>query len=88
MKWKCQDGRVVDIADMTTRQLKNAVAMLRRKGCVTKEEYFSLLAVVCSGDTPDGVAYATDGVLMTRSIHPALELMEMELARRPRRIET
>lgn len=31
MKWKCKDGRLIDLKDMSTQHLENSVAMLRRK---------------------------------------------------------
>ena len=58
VKWKTRDGREIPIKEMGTDHLKNCVAMLRRKGFVTPEEYFSCLAYAFSSNTPDGAAMA------------------------------
>lgn len=82
MKWKCKDGRELDIKDMETSHLKNAVAMLRRKGVVTPDEYFSCLAYACSGDTPDGAAMAAEAEADGMKPWADLEVMEHELSSR------
>lgn len=82
MKWKCKDGRELDIKDMETNHLKNAVAMLRRKGVVTTDEYLSCLAYACSGDTPDGAAMAAEAEFSSMKPWKGLAIMEEELASR------
>lgn len=39
MYWTTKDGRKIDIKDMSDDHLRNAVAMLRRKGFVGADEY-------------------------------------------------
>ena len=82
MKWKCKDGRELDIKDMETNHLKNAIAMLRRKGVVTTDEYLSCLAYACSGDTPDGAAMAAEAEVDRMKPWKGLEVMEVELQSR------
>jgi len=83
MKWKCKDGREIDIKDMEASHLKNAIAMLRRKGVVTTDEFLSCLAYACSGDTPDGAAMAAETEVDRMKPWKGLNIMEDELARRP-----
>lgn len=43
-QWTCKDGRVMDVVDMATNHLSNAIAMLRAKGVVTMADIESLKA--------------------------------------------
>lgn len=82
MKWKCKDGRIIDIKDIETDHLRNIINMLRRKGVVTPDEYLSCLAYACSGDTPDGAAMAAEAEVDRMKPWAKLELLEAELGRR------
>ena len=82
MKWKRKDGRLIDIKDMGTAHLNNAVVMLRLKGFVTDDEFLSCLAYACAGDTPDGAASAAEGELANMKVWHGLADMEAELANR------
>jgi len=81
-KWKCRDGRVLDIKDMETRHLRNTIAMLRRNGVVTTDEYMSCLAYACSSDTPDGAAMCAESEVASMRPWTGLKIMEEELERR------
>lgn len=48
MYWTTKDGRKIDIKDMSDDHLRNAVAMLRRKGFVGADEYEIALGSACS----------------------------------------
>ena len=48
MKWKCKDGRVLDIQSMTTDHLKNTISMLRRNKFITPDEYLDMLSCAYS----------------------------------------
>lgn len=37
--WKCKDGRILNICDMTDDHIVNAIRMLLRKGYVTCDDY-------------------------------------------------
>lgn len=82
MKWKCKDGRVLEVSEMGTDHLKNTIAMLRRNGVVTPDEFLSCLAYACSGDTPDGAAMAAEAEVDGMKQWNGLEVLEDELARR------
>lgn len=82
MKWKCKDGRELEISDMDTAHLINAIAMLRRNYVVTPNEYLDCLGYACSSDTPDGAAMAAENELSTMKPWKGLALMEAELATR------
>lgn len=82
MKWKCKDGRELDVKDMETSHLKSTIALLRRKGAVTLGEYLSCLAYACSKDTPDGAAMAAEAEVNGMRPWSGLDIMEAELARR------
>lgn len=82
MKWKCKDGRLVDIKGMATAHLNNAVVMLRLKGFVTEDEFLSCLTYACSVDTPDGAASTAEAELSAMKPFHGLADMEAELANR------
>ena len=82
MKWKRKDGRLIDIKDMGTAHLNNAVVMLRLKGFVTEDEFLSCLAYACSGDTPDCAASAAEAEFSAMKPFHGLADMEYELANR------
>lgn len=79
MLWKCKDGRIIHIKDMSTKHLRNAIAMLRRHGVVTTDEHLSCLAYACSANTPDGAAMAAEHELDAMRPWSGLALMEEEL---------
>jgi len=43
-EWKCQDGRVLKIAEMDDGHLRNTIRMLRRKGYCTTTEFANCAA--------------------------------------------
>lgn len=78
--WKCRDGREIPIADMETRHLENTVAMLRRKGFVTRDD---AVAMFC-GPSPsgDGACIAYEMELDSIRISASLPYLEAELEAR------
>lgn len=82
MKWKCKDGRVLDIKDMETDHIQNVINMLRRKNVVTENEYLDCLAYACSGSTPDGAAMAAEAEVDRMKQWKGLELLGDELDQR------
>lgn len=58
MKWKCKDGRQIEISDMTDNHLLNAFNMMERKGFVG-DKALSVLCV-CTAEMPDGAAMALE----------------------------
>ena len=82
MDWTCKDGRVLDIKEMETSHLQNAINMLRRKGYVTLYDYLSCSAYAQSANTPDGAAMAAEGELMGMIPTRSLDVMEAELSKR------
>jgi hypothetical protein len=84
MKWKCWDGRVLDIKEMTTEHLKNVIAMLRRNRVVTFDEYLSCAAHACSGSCGEYSAMAAESELDSMKPWAGLEKLEAELERRPK----
>ena len=82
LKWRCKDGRMLDIKDMTTAHLKNTIAMLRRNNVVTPDEFFNCAAYACSSTSGEYAAMAAEQELMLMKPWHGLELMEAELARR------
>lgn len=81
MKWKCKDGRELELADMSTDHLKNVITMLRSKGTVTPNEYLSCLAYACSSNTGEYAAMAAEQELDDMQPWIGLELLENELAK-------
>lgn len=67
---------------METSHLKNAVAMLRRAGAVTTDEYLSCLTYARSGDTPDGAAMAAEAEADSMRPCEVLAVLERELESR------
>lgn len=69
----------MDIKDMETEHLTNAINVLRRRGVVTWDEYRSCLAYACSSSTPDGAAMCGLRELDRMKPWKDLGLMEEEL---------
>ena len=82
MKWTCKDGRVLDIKDMETSHLCNALNMLRRKGYCTPDEYLDASAYAFSPMTGEMAAMAVENELMHMKPTSAISKMERELAAR------
>ena len=82
MKWTCKDGRVLDIRDMDTQHLRNAVNMLRRKGAVTAYEFESCARYAFSSMSGDMASMAAENELMRMIPYKPLEVMERELEKR------
>jgi len=80
--WKTKEGQVLDIKDMSTKHLENAVAMVRRKGFITQDQYLRLAAYAFGGDTPEMASYYAEGELSQAKVSMALGPMEDELAAR------
>ena len=82
MRWRCKDGRVLELAEIETDHLKNIVHYLRSKGAVTPDEYIDCLGYACSSSTPDGAAMAAEQELEGMKPMAGLEKLEAELERR------
>lgn len=82
MKWRCKDGREIELHEIETGHLKNIIEMLRRKGVVSPRVYFSCLAYSCSSDTPDGAAMAAETEWLSMKPWKGMELLEAELDKR------
>lgn len=82
MKWRCKDGRSIELSDMETSHLHNTVNMLRRKGFVTPEDFDACARYAYSPMSGDYAAMAAEQELL-RS-HPSRQLaqLEAELAER------
>lgn len=81
MKWRCADGRLIEIADMATDHLKNAAAHLRRNRVVTPDEWWRGVAAAASCQGEMASYYADQevtGMIPSRK----LAAMEDELRRR------
>jgi hypothetical protein len=82
MKWKCKDGREIELRDMETGHLKNAIAMLRRQNVVTEDEFLSCAAYACSSSSGEYAAMAAENEMMNMRPWKGLKMMEAELGRR------
>lgn len=82
MKWKCRDGHELELHEIETDHLRNIVRMLRRKGAVSSDEFFSCAAYAGSPDTPDGAAYSAEMELISMRPWKGMELLEAELDKR------
>jgi len=63
MKWKCKDGRKIEIKELGDNHLKSINAMLKRNGFCHSDTYFSALAYM--SDAPDGAYDAISGEIDT-----------------------
>lgn len=84
--WKTLDGREIPFNKLETDHLENIVAMIRRQGFVTPDEFFSMLAYVCSSDTPDGAAMAAESEVANKWPSEILADLEAELNARKYRL--
>jgi len=82
MKWKCQDGREIEIKAMTASHLKNTIALIRRKGGMTVTEFNSCIAYVCSPFAGECASMALERELADAAPCGELEALEEELANR------
>lgn len=82
MHWKTKDGREIPIQDLPTPHLTSIIAMLRRRGYVTPEEYQGLAAYARSSSTPDGAQLAAESELLSTRPWEVLKHLEEELHRR------
>ena len=81
MKWKCLDGRELEISEMHTDHIKNCVAMMRREGFCTVRELAQMFAMP-RDMMGEMAADALDRELDDVKASSALEEMEEELERR------
>ncbi len=81
MKWTTKDGRTLNIKDMSTLHLRNAVAMLRREGFVSEEDFLVCLGAASSLRGEMASMYAEQEAYGMK-VSPALGPMEEELASR------
>ena len=79
--WKTLDGREIPIERLTTPHLKNIIAMLKRKGHVSAEEFGSSIAAAASMQGETAQMYAENEVA-TMKVNPMLDVLEMELEKR------
>ena len=81
-EWKMKNGHTIKIADMETSHIKNAIAMLRRKGFVTPAELELYLL-----SEPNGEAALDEYMRELDRIKtcPPLAALEAELKRRKTR---
>jgi hypothetical protein len=82
MKWKCKDGREIELRDMETVHIRNAIAMLRRQNVVTEDEFLSCAAYACSSNSGEYAAMAAENEMINMRPWKGLEIMESELASR------
>ena len=79
--WKCKDGRVLDISAMTTDHIKNCIAMMRRKGFVSVEEFRYYLCADTSA-MGDGAYDAFENEMSSLRFCRAIDAMEAEVNKR------
>lgn len=79
--WKTRDGRKLNIAEMETDHIKNCIAMLRRKGLCSTDEFHDSWRFVSSCQGEMASYYAEQ---QASGMHPsrAIDAFEAELARR------
>lgn len=82
MQWKTREGKVLEVSDMETSHIQNALAMLRRKGAVSPEEANAYLCGPPSGDAAydawENGLYETLGA----PVAPIIDEFEEELRKR------
>jgi hypothetical protein len=82
--WKCADGRVLKLTDMTKEHLGNAAAMLRRRGFCRTEEFWDCLSGMHSLRGEMAQMHA-ENALADMCPHSALDAIEDELEARRKR---
>lgn len=82
-KWNCKDGREIEVAEMATSHIENALAMLKSKGCVGP----STVSFYLNGPMPRG-DFATEAYLeefdrvLESPVSSFVDIFEAELKRR------
>lgn len=81
--WRTHDGRTVKIKEMHEGHLRNALAMLRRKGLIGPKT----LDFYLRGPRPNGeaaeLAYEQElDEIMNAKVNPYIDLLEAEMVRR------
>ena len=83
MKWTTKDGKKIEVKKMSTSHIKNALALLKRRGFIspeTLEFYFS-----CRWPTADGALMAFENELdsvLKSPTSPFIDYFEDELTKR------
>lgn len=92
--WRMRDGTDIAISDMSTRHIENTLAMLKRKGFISLSEKASVIEAIVKYETPlrleilgdmaeAQVSADFDQLLDYRfRVHPSIDELEAELARR------
>lgn len=92
--WRMRDGTIIKIQDMTSGHIKNALALIRRRGYVSASQrerliealvrYETALRTDTLGDMAEAQIQADfDELAISRIyVHPIIDAMEDELKRR------
>lgn len=81
MKWKCKDGRELELHEIETDHLKNIITWLRRQGVTTTDEFLDCLGASASV-SGEFAQMALDNEAMSMTPWKDLELLEAELKKR------
>lgn len=81
MKWTTRSGEVMNISDMETSHLKNAIDMLRRNGFIGNNDALSCLGAAFSLSGEMAQYYAEQSCYDMK-VSPVLNEMEAEYERR------
>lgn len=80
MKWKCADGRIIEIEKMEIDHAKNCLSLLRKKGFVSIDEFWGSCqcASSCGGDM---ASYYAEQEIAAMRPHPVVDAFEKRISR-------
>lgn len=81
-KWRCRDGRELSLSEMTTDHVRNALAMLRRKGFGSFDDWQLALNALGSGMMGEHAQDALLAEVTSFRVSPWIDAFEAELKRR------
>ena len=87
MRWKCNNGREIEIADLSDQHLTNIGRMLHRNNFVTRDQFLECAAYCADPMTPDGARDAAEQECARMNFTPDTDAIFKEIDNRMLREE-